>query len=94
MCLPVCSHFVVGPLVVRTCNYDAKYTVCFFSVETSTFQTILESYHVSHSFLHRYYAVDFKVGEHAVTILQSGPLLCIDRQWGGTRLAVEGELLT
>ena len=65
----------------------------FFGVETynpSTLQTSLVSYCVSQSSSHRYYAVDFKIGEHAVTIRQSEPLLCIDRQWGGTRLAVEG----
>lgn len=38
----------------------------------------------------RYYAVDFKVSQHAVTIRQVELLLRTERHWGTARLAVEG----
>ena len=39
---------------------------------------------------YRYYAVEFKIAEHAVSIRQKTMILRDKRQWGETRLAVEG----
>ena len=40
----------------------------------------------------RYYTVEFKISEHAVSVRQKPALLRKSREWGETRLAVEGWL--
>lgn len=62
--------------------------VCWFHIPPMH-TLVTDSVHASFS---RYYTLEFKMSEHAVTIRQLEPLLRSERQWGGTRLTVEGRV--